>query len=268
MDFWIIIGIALIPVAAIFSIMDQRWPKKIFVILNISSLTISLVIQIYTYSQNKAEEEKKEVKANKKISTLSNKYDSATKIIIKQGDTIRLKEDGIKSFIETYLLKDSIMRANYDSCNKIEREKDHPELIILNPKLYWDKEKYFTGYIIRNLGVRTAINISLKEYIVTSVWDIYEDVGNVTLSTSGNLPKDVNITLKSLSRIVLDHKNFNYPTYYYIEGTYVDGDFKKSYPFHQLFSTVIDGYQLDSSALTICRPWEETKIREYIHRYE
>lgn len=257
----------LISLAAILEVVDQKWPKKIFGWCIVGFLVASFIIQIIAFNYNKTEEQDKENRATQKFNSLSAKYDSATKVIIKQGDTIRLKEDGIRGFIEAYLLKDSIMRAEYDSLNKIDRGKDHPELVIFNPKLYRVKEKYSAGYWLENQGQRTATKILFTEYIVSSIGGIYQGLGDITLSTSGNLTKGMGIKLFSLHKIELTADHFHYPTYYYIEGTYEDNEFKsKKYSFRELFCTVSDAYKDDSSVLTVCRPWEDAKIRSYLHR--
>ncbi len=242
--------------------------KKLTKIILFIVLLLLCSLQIWVNNNNKVKEGKREnadsvqkVSLIKKILTLNKGVDSLTNIVI-------FKEDGIKSFIEEYLLKDSAMRAKYDSFNKIDREKGHPELVILNPKLYKVEDRYFAGYTIVNHGERTATNIYLKEFVVSSAWDMYERYGSITLPASGALDKNLELKIHSLHSMPLALLNFNYPTYFYIEGTYCDADFKSiKYSISELFSTMRSGYNSDSSGLTICRPWIKTKIKVFLDTY-
>lgn len=175
-----------------------------------------------------------------------------------------------KYVFDRHFIKDSIAKVQLDSMKNLISMSNHPELSIINPCLYFNKDDsmYCSGFTLKNNGHRSAINILLKEYVVTSVWGFYDDYGYVTLPSPNSLQANNEFPIITNQNLKLTRSQFTDPTYYYIEGSYNDMDFKSiKYQFSELLSNVPWGYGLSISQLNFCKPWEKNKIKAYVHRY-
>jgi hypothetical protein len=246
---------------AITAIFEKTRKSKRLTWIIIVMIVLSLVSQIVLNIFNNEVELKKENQAKVEEERLNKKSDSLTNVII-------FKEDGIREFIETYLLRDSILKSKYDSINKFFTEKDRPILNLYNVFLRKDtNDFYYLSFKIKNDGVQPATGINGKEWIITNINNNLFNQGFVNLSISGSaiLPKGDEFEVFKTSAIELKKVDFTAPIYFYYYFTYKNLIApSKIYIYKIAFKTHINNYNQDSMAISLCKPWEESNLEKLL----
>lgn len=232
---------------------ESNWLTWIMVILIILSGAGQIILNIF----NKTQSEK--AKVEEKMLRL--KSDSLTNVII-------FKEDGIKTFIESYLLNDSINKKKYESINKIKIEQDRPQVVMFDPKLIKSKKLngHITQYTFINNGQRPADNLQIKEYAFIWNDESLQFVGSATLALNKNLIFSKENTIQCGGHMIwrFSPTDFNKSIYFYLNGSYYDLITKKKYPLNLIYVVPNETNNSDTINLVFGKGWMVDKIESYL----
>lgn len=259
---WLQLPVILLVLTTLIALIEKIIRKKESKKLNwaiIILIFIAFACELRLYYENK----KKDNQAALEEKRLNDLNDSLTKVII-------LKEDGIKEFIETYLLRDSIIKSKYDSINKIVVESDKPIITTADMELIKEGDnKYIYKYSILNVGKRPASNVYGYQYSIYIINNDTINQGFVSLPT-GKIPilsPSMQLTINgqlSLKLLNIDIDT-NAILYYYILITYNDEIIKsKQYELKVAYRIRIEDLKNDLLIISLCKPWEQNNIEKLL----
>lgn len=160
------------------------------------------------------------------------------------------------------------MRIKYDSFNRISIEKDRPQLVLTNAKLYKDSATRYLFFIsLTNVGKRTATNFSGKTFIFFNKNNILSEIMNVTITINKSVILIPNFYMNAIAPCIFELPEDKLNTDVYIRGSYNDIITNKSYSYKSLYSFTIPAgvtVKADSIPLLICRQWELDKIESFL----
>jgi hypothetical protein len=198
---------------------------------------------------------------NQKIGFLNRGVDSLTSVII-------YKQDGIRHFIEEYLLRDSVIKSKYDSMNKIVIENDRPLIAFLNPVIFQMGAFSTIKFKMQNTGKRALTNLIGKMFIIKSrEYDATAFLlGSVSIPTSRSDIMAPGMWLVTLPphNLALVKDDYIYGLYVFISGSYNDIVTKELYPYKTLFKLEPCDTIKDSIGIDLCRPWELEKVENFL----
>jgi hypothetical protein len=257
----VIIQILVAILVAITAIVEKTRKTKKWTWIIIAMIVLSSVFQILLNIVNNKLEKEKESNTKMENERLNKKSDSLTNVII-------FKQDGIKEFIEIYLLNDSILKSKYDSINELIADKDRPILMI--NKMISNKtnnNNYSLDYNINNIGSRPAANIIGYSYLVAVMKEDFILQGIDTLSIGGTVVISPTLELRMSGGISIYSQigELDVPAYIFFILSYTDLLIPShKYVFKVAYHMTVNNYNKNSLNIGLCNPQEQNSLEKFL----